>query len=565
MSSMGMDKSGTFAVSPASTWVKVQGFVARSGYPATVITSHALVIDTVGAGNIRWRGGFGASLGTQQFRVVKNGTTVLGTAVNAGVIGTASGISVVPGDTLELQGFTSQASNPWGTVQPGAAVTFLEWNQTSSNQNLDAAGTIGWNRTADLAHGTFFAAAQTIGWAAGAALSLGGPIGAAQTIGWTTSAELYVGVHETVSAAQTIGWNRTADLLWTPAGAAPPALGSMPETNISIHTADGRTVGVFPCTSQASVTWGREATEVSGCDITIHTQAELELIEDLRQWVHWATVWEDDDPVWTGPLMKIRIRRDQTIITARDPATFMWRTRVPTTRTWVDTAPARVADELWQAMFELHGIRVTPVVLPGITDTFTLNAKADSRYLHQLMNDLQKVGLQWTVFAGRPILGTFPTDPVAELAECDFMVDLERLRDGTAMFNDIRVQGQNWAQTAIAPLAGLHLQQLVSLDDLFGASNIQRATQQYARDSARFRDVIEVPAGATLHPDAPVTMHDLIPGKVVLVHSDNVVQPMRLDQLTVTTTPESREVAVTLVAVENEGEIATLTGGGAPS
>lgn len=559
MSSMGMDKSGTQTLA-TNVWVKLVTFTVRSGYPSTVITSSALVMDATATGDIRFRGTFSSVFGTQQFRVVKNGVTVLGSPANQAVTTTISAQSVASGDTLELQGLSSSGFAQ--TVSAGATNTFLEFNQTTSNQNIDAAQTIGWDRTAALGLGSPVDAAQTIGWAAAAAMSLGGPIGAAQTIGWTTSAELYVGIHETIAATQTIGWTRTADLLWTPAGAAPPALGVMPETNISIHTVDGRTVGVFPCTSQKSVTWGREATEVSGCDITIHTQAEIELIEELRQWVHWATVWEDDTAVWTGPLMKIRIRRDQTIVTCRDAATFMWRTRVPTTRTWVDTAPARVADELWQNMFELHGIRVTPHVLPGITDTFTLSAKADSRYLYQLMNDLTKVGLNWTIVAGRPVLGTFPTDAVAELSECDFMTDLERLRDGTDTYNDIRVMGQNWAQTAVAPLAGLHLQRLVSLDDLFGSSNIQRATQQYARESARFRDVIEVPPGATLHPDAPVTMDDLIPGKVILVHSDNVVQPMRLDQLTVTTTDESREVQVTLVAVEAEGEIATLTGGG---
>lgn len=560
MTSMGMDKSGTFSLGATSTWVKVQGFVARAGYPSTVITNHALVMDTPGVGDIRWRGQFGATLGTQQFRVVKNGVTVVGAAVNQSITGTATGISMALGDTLELQGY-SQQSGAWGTVSAGSSTTFLEWNQTTSNQDLDATQTIGWGRTADLVLNSPLLAGGIIDWPSTAGMSWGGQVDAEQTIGWDRAAELYLGVDLTADAAQTIGWERTAELLWTPTGAAPPALGAIPDTNISIHTVDGRVVGVIPCTSQKSVAWGREGTEVSGCEIVLHTQSEIELIEDLRQWVHWATIWEDDTPVWTGPLYRIRIRRDVTTITCRDPAIFMWRTRVPVTKTWVDTAPARVANELWLRMFELHGIRATPVVLPGVTDTFTLTAKADTRYLHQLMNDLQKVGLDWTIVGGRPVLGTFPVTPVAELAGCDFMGDLERVRDGSAMFNDIRVQGQNGARNAIAPLAGLHLQQLVSLDDLFGVSNIERATRAYARDSARFRDVIEVPQGATLHPDAPVTLNDLIPGKVILIHADNVVQPMRLDQLSVTTTENSREVQVTLVAVEDAGEIATLTGG----
>lgn len=561
MSSMGMDKSGSQTIA-TGTWVKLVTFTVRSGFPSTNIVNSALVMDTNAVGTVSWRGSFTGVTGTQQFRAVLNGVTVIGTAVNVNTVGTQTGVSVANGDTIELQGFT-QFSGGFASVTGGAANTYLTFTQTTTNQNVDATQTIGWNRTAELAQGSPVAAAQTIGWATASALSLGGPIGAAQTIGWAAAAELYLGAHETATAAQTIGWDRSADMLWTPAGAAPPALGDIPETNISVHTVDGRIVGVFPCTSQSSVMWGREANEVSPCEIKVHTQLDVELIEELRPWVHWVTVWEDDTPVWTGPMRKIQIRRDLTTITARDPSAFMWRTRVPTTRTWVDTAPARVADTLWQAMFELHQIRAKPVILPGAsTDTFNLSAKADARMLYQLMNDLQKVGLDWTVVAGRPVLGTFPSDPVAELAECDFMDDLERVRDGSQMFNDIRVQGQNWAQNATSDLAGLHLQHLVSLDDLFGVSNIQRATQQYARDLARFRDLIEVPSGAALHPDAPVTMDDLVPGKVLRIHADSAVQSMRVDQVTVTTTPETREVAVTLVAVDDSGELATLTGGG---
>lgn len=561
MSSMGMDKSGSQSIAQ-NTWVKLVSFTVRSGYPSTVITGDALVMNAAAVGNFTWRGQFTGVAGTQQFRIVRNGTTVIGAAVNQQVVGTATGVSVSNGDTIELQAFT-QFSGGFASVTGGAAATYVYFDQTTSNYNLDATQTVAFGRTAELALNSPIAVGGVISFDRTAGLSLGGPVTADQTVAFGRTAELYQGIHYTGDATQTIGFDRTADLLWTPAGAAPPALGGIPDTNISIHTADGVEIGVFPCTTQQSVKWMREGNEVSGAEFTVHTQPNLELCEELRQWAHWATIWEDDVPVWTGPLKTIRVGRSRTEVTCRDPAWFMWRTRVPTTRTWVDTAPARVADGLWQAMFQLHGIAATPRVLDGsVSDTFTLSAKADSRMLHQTMNDLVKVGLNWTVVAGRPVLGTFPIDPVAELAECDFMVELDRVRDGSQMYNDIRVQGQNWARNAIADLAGLHLQHLVSLDDLFGVSNIERAAQQYARELATFRDTIEVPAGATLNPEAPVTLDDLVPGKVLLIHAGNVIQPMRLDQLTVSTTPETREVQVTLVAVENTGEIATLTGGG---
>jgi hypothetical protein len=562
MSSMGMDKSGTFALGVSNTWVKVQGFVARSGYGATVITNHALVMDTPGTGNIRWRGQFGAGLGTQQFRVVKNGSTIVGPAVNMNVIGTASSITMAIGDTLELQGFSSN-TGAWGTVQPGAAVTFLEWNQTTSNQDISVSQATTWNRTVELGLGTGIGASQVINWGTTLGMSWGSQIAAADTtIAWDIDAELYQGEHLDIESSVNTHWNISADMLLIKQVNAPPSVFAFDQVAVSVHTVDGRMVGDFPCKVITSFTWGREANEVSICDLQVSTQGDPELVEAIRPWVHWITMWHDDVPVWTGPIQGLTIGTQTTQITARDPSTFMWRTRVPITRQWAETAPARIASDLWSAMFSLHQIRVTPHVLPGVADaTFTLSAKADAKMLHQLMDDLTKVGLQWTVVAGRPVLGEFSEKPIAELAACDFMVELERRRDGSATFNDVRVQGQNWAQTAIADLAGLHLQTLVSMDDLYGSSNIQRATQQYAKDSARIRDEIYIPPQATLHPEAPVTFNDLVPGKVFVVHGDTSSELMRLDQLTVTGSPDRFDVQVTLVALGRAGEIARLTGG----
>jgi hypothetical protein len=562
MSSMGMDKSGTFALGVSNTWVKVQGFVARSGYGATVITNHALVMDTPGTGNIRWRGQFGAGLGTQQFRVVKNGSTIVGPAVNMNVIGTASSITMAIGDTLELQGFSSN-TGAWGTVQPGAAVTFLEWNQTTSNQDISVSQATTWNRTVELGLGTGIGASQVINWGTTLGMSWGSQIATADTaIAWDIDAELYQGEHLDIESSANTHWNISADMLLIKQVNAPPSVFAFDQVAVSVHTVDGRMVGDFPCKVITSFTWGREANEVSICDLQVSTQGDPELVEAIRPWVHWITMWHDDVPVWTGPIQGLTIGTQTTQITARDPSTFMWRTRVPITRQWAETAPARIASDLWSAMFSLHQIRVTPHVLPGVADaTFTLSAKADAKMLHQLMDDLTKVGLQWTVVAGRPVLGEFSEKPIAELAACDFMVELERRRDGSATFNDVRVQGQNWAQTAIADLAGLHLQTLVSMDDLYGSSNIQRATQQYAKDSARIRDEIYIPPQATLHPEAPVTFNDLVPGKVFVVHGDTSSELMRLDQLTVTGSPDRFDVQVTLVALGRAGEIARLTGG----
>src|SRR5690606_32292571 len=120
---MGMDKSGTQNLSANNTWIKLTGFTVRAGYPATNIVDSELVIDVNATGDISFRGTFSLTSGTQQFRVVLNGTTVLGSPANTGVTGTILGQSLSAGDTLELQAFASASFAD--TVSAGAANTFL--------------------------------------------------------------------------------------------------------------------------------------------------------------------------------------------------------------------------------------------------------------------------------------------------------------------------------------------------------------------------------------------------------------------------------------------------------
>lgn len=333
---------------------------------------------------------------------------------------------------------------------------------------------------------------------------------------------------------------------------------------ISVHTVTGQQVGDIPCRAILGLNWGRESTEVSTCDITINTPLVSDVIEGMRPLHHWVTVWGGDSPVWTGLILAMpMITKNETTINCRDSAALMWRTRLPITRTWADTSPAGIAATVWQSMFELHRIRTTPVVLEGVVEeSFTVHAEGDSRMVHQFMDDLVKLGLVWTVVAGRPVLGRFPREPIAELQECDFLVELGRRRDGSQTFNDVRIQGQNWASSAVVELAGLRMQTIVSLDDMFGVSNIRRATALYAQESGSIRDELVVPSNASLHPDAPVDFDDLIPGKMFIVHTEEVSELMRLDQLQVSLTPERHEVQVTLVADPEPGEIAEESGGG---
>lgn len=538
MSSMGMDKSGTQSIA-VNTWVKVTGFVVRAGYPATNIVDNELVMDADAVGNVTFRGAFNTAFQIQQFRAVLNGSTVLAT-VNTATVGTVNGVTVSAGDTLELQAFTDTTFAQ--VVQPGAAVTYLVFDQTTQDHDIEAQPrTVTWNRTAE----TQVNRAANVD---------------ELEVDWSVSADTHLRADYDIEAALLAWqWNTTAELSHTP-HIGPAVDDTVTEVAIGVRTVDGRPVAEIPCGSSTDVLWTRDRNEVSRCEIQTYDIDAGELVP----WLHWIDVWENDRTVWSGPIHEVgtELGTGATRIEAKDVASFQWYTRVLTTQRWtgLDTAP--IAADLWRDMLRLHGIDADPEVLPTVGDErFNFAVTADTRMLHQVMDELVRIGLTWTVVAGRPVLGNQPDTAIADLDACDFMVGLRRVRSGKRAAADVRVQGSNWAQTERIDMAGLRLQALVSLDDLFGVANITAAARQYLREVGAIRDVLEVPAGASLHPDAPVTTDDLVPGRVFAVHAGELAGLMRLKSIEVAWSAQNRDVRVTLDAVTEPIELADDEGG----
>lgn len=337
-------------------------------------------------------------------------------------------------------------------------------------------------------------------------------------------------------------------------------IGNLAGFDLSVHTANGITIGELPCRAVPTVSWSREVNQVSRCEFQTVVSASEDLVADLRPWLHWVTVWDGSSPVWTGPMQRMSVVGGVASMQCRDTGTFMWRTRVPITKKWTGLDPTGIAADLWAAMLDLHKIRAVPKVIEGIGNTFNFEAVADSKMLHASMDDLTKIGLKWTVVAGTPVFGNFPTNAIAEFAECDFLTALEVVRDGVNTYNDVRVRGMNYGQTVLVDLAGLRLQRLVSIDDLYGVANITKAAVQYVKEVATIKDLLVVPDGATLHPDAPVTLEELIPGNHFRVSAKDLTALLRLEQLDVVTTPNTRDITVTLESLPDAGELGTLVG-----
>lgn len=321
--------------------------------------------------------------------------------------------------------------------------------------------------------------------------------------------------------------------------------------SFALHDRTGAQLGSIECPE--SFQWSRELNEISKLTLNAPIQ---ELAEVATPWVHWVSCWHGGTLQWFGLAVDAMRSRTGLTIEAMDVSRLMWETRTVTTRSWTQMDVAPIAADMWREMLALHEVSADPVVLSSRTDSrFNLAVKADLKLLHQEMSELAKLGLRWTVVRGRPVLGSQPAAPAAELEECHMSDGIQIRRSGRGVKTDVRVQGKNSAHTERRDLAGLRLQGIVNLDDLFGVNNIQRAAAQYVERTARIRDELVVPTSSTLTADAPVELDMLVPGINLTVAALGLRTVLRVDQVQVSGSPAGTEVAVTLSTPDNLSEL----------
>lgn len=318
-----------------------------------------------------------------------------------------------------------------------------------------------------------------------------------------------------------------------------------------VHSFDGVMLGRVDCPD--TFTWSRERNEVSRLQLTAPTQ---EITEEITPWLHWVSCWHGQALQWIGPVQEVTYDWASMSLDCRDVATFMWRTRTQVTRRWDGLDVAPIAADMWREMLTLHQVTADPVVLPARVDRrYSFSVAADMKLVQQDMAELSKMGLRWTVAKGRPILGDQPVKIAAELGDCDISAGAKIRRSGAKTSNDVRVQGKNGAYTGRSELAGLHLQSIVSLDDVHGVANIATAAEQYVKRSAAIRDELVVPAAATLSPDAPVELDMLVPGIYVTVSALGLRTVLRVDQVNVSGNSQSIDVSIRLSTPDDLTEL----------
>jgi hypothetical protein len=345
-----------------------------------------------------------------------------------------------------------------------------------------------------------------------------------------------------------------------------------PEQQIVLRSIHGTQLMQWLPQDVQSLQWGREMRDVSKCTFTLNN-----ILDDsgnappIVPWLHWVDIYSTDNPpvlYWSGPLQSITMDQFGTTVNASDVGALLARTRVPITKAWNAVDPSVPALEMWQEMLQFQGVtNVVPIQrLDPWGDHFDCNFKADEKTLDKTMQDLETMGLRWTVVAGVPILGPMPLEPIGSLGQGDFLQQgISLTRDGSKVYNDILLRGPDSIARGRIELLGLNLQTIVTIDNMFGLTNVNRAVQQYARSVGTFKSAIQIPEGAQLDPNVNLDVNQMVPSARFAVSAFGVRLRMELESFQVNVQSGRSSIQVTLNEVPDWTEIGEMLQAGGTS
>lgn len=328
---------------------------------------------------------------------------------------------------------------------------------------------------------------------------------------------------------------------------------------VTLHNARGVTLYQFAPEDYTDITWSRDQRDASRCSLSLPPQPEFDRLPDIMPWLHWITVHDGDRNVslWTGPVQKASASRAGLRLEVKDHAAYLARTRDPITKRWDAADPAWIAAELWRNMLDQQGVKSRVIERPDPEgDRFDYAVVADEQMMDQTIGSLVNFGLRWTVVSGVAIIGPLSLEPVATLGPDDFLGDgITLTRDGGAVYNDVLVRGADVRHRERVEFYGQNLQTIHNVDDMFGVSNVTRAAQQYVRYTGSMRTKLELPAATVLHPDAPVSIDELMPSARFVVQAEGIRQLMELTGVEVVRRAGSTSVSVKMESVEEDIEL----------
>lgn len=307
-------------------------------------------------------------------------------------------------------------------------------------------------------------------------------------------------------------------------------------------------------------------------------------------WSHEIVIYRDGEPVWMGPIFSI----DETVNQAENTDFIQINAR--DYLAWVDRRVihkslqfggggnplpnydlVRIARKIVEDAFEPDNIGITPADIPVFPDSGRLGRRTTRQFEARSGDELREVargGIDFTC-VGKTIfikgVRRDPTQPVTELRNRDFQSGIEIRIVGAEAATKGYAVGQppidttdpnakapigiavapGTPPTGLDPFFGL-IEALTNSSGTTSDSFLQWMAQELVDENNPPPRTVSVPAGATLSPEANVSIHELIPGRhfklTIKGTCSSISQYMRLSQMEVTWEPRAPErVGVTFI------------------
>lgn len=305
-----------------------------------------------------------------------------------------------------------------------------------------------------------------------------------------------------------------------------------------------------------TVQWQRLLDEVSAAEVLVGAGGDCcECLSEVRSWAHRLVIYDDDGPVWSGPVVRVEWGSAATRIYARDVSAWLARRVLDVDLGFVDVDLIDIAAGLAEAGLDQQrpaGVAVeAPQGLSGIRDTRTYGA-ADGTVL-DLLRELAGAGLDWTAHGGRILL--LPEDAacsvVAGLTDADFPDGITVVEDGLSLCTGATVLGDGVVGRATGDTSYYGLVEcFADTDGVVTQAGADGAAASLVASATPAPVFVQVGPGARMSSSADTDLSVLVPGWCVTVRAAETCRPvvstMRLTELTVAEEPSGVTVSVTL-------------------
>lgn len=260
-------------------------------------------------------------------------------------------------------------------------------------------------------------------------------------------------------------------------------------------------------------------------------RACCECLGGLRSWIHTGVIYRDSELVWgPGPITNDLFGVGTNKLTLKDISAWLDRRVIHNDYDFVQEDIMEIARQIIVDALSPDDpcdiIGQMQITMGGILTDLTIDA--NTKYAGEVLRDLAKIGLDYTVLGMSIIMAPkLRYGPFVTLRDEDFLDEVQVEERGDELATKWYVAGEavEGSSGGLDPYYGL-IEQIVTEDNIEDEDTAQAAAEARAMASNPAPVYVNVPDGAGLSPRAPVCFEQLVPGVQVDVLLQNNCRPI---------------------------------------